>query len=277
MYLIVGVNGSLGGALAERLGHAGVECLGTSRTEGAGLLQLDLADEPATWRLPDRVSAVFLCAAETRLQVCENEPERTARLNVERTLELAGRLAERGAFIVYPSSNLVFDGRLPIYSADAPRSPTTEYGRQKARVEAEILRWQDRVAVVRITKVVHPGMPLLHGWVAALRRGEAVRAFSNLRFSPITPVFVAEALCAIADRRLAGITHLSGNGQMSYADLAFAFARRLGVSESLVVPTEVPDGPARSAVLDPERATRELGLPPPDVAQTVGKLIDSLT
>jgi len=43
-----------------------------------------------------------------------------------------------------------------------------------------------------------------------------------------------------------------------------------------VIPTETPDGPARSSVLDAGRAARELGVRLPEIAQIVGELLDSL-
>lgn len=276
MHLIVGSSGLIGRALCERLGASASAFAATSRTTADTRWPLDLAAEPDEWRLPDEIDVAFLCAAETSLQKCEQAPERTRRINVERTVELAHRLVARGAFVVHLSTNLVFDGSQVVFRPDDPVKPVTEYGRQKAEAEAALLDLHRPLAVVRLTKVVHAGMPLLRDWGQALRGGETVRAFTNLRFSPLSPAFVAEALCAIAAHRLTGTTQLSGSGQISYADLALALARRLGAAESLVIPTEAPDGPARSAALEAERATRELGLPPPDVAQTVGELLDSL-
>jgi len=276
MHLIVGAKGLLGCAITQHLGLCGAPMVSAGRSAQAGEWQLDLAADPAEWQVPAGLSAAYLCAAETRLQVCEAEPERTACVNVERTLELARRLVEAGAFVVFPSTNLVFDGHRPVFLEGHSVCPVTEYARQKVRVEAGLRQWPSRTAIVRLSKVVHPGMPLLRGWADLLRRGETVRAFANLHFSPITPAYVAEALYAIASRRLSGITHLSGSGQMSYADLAFALARRLGVRESLVIPAETPDGPARSSVLDAGRAARELGVCQPEIAQIVGELLDSL-
>src|SRR5690606_26325829 len=116
---------------------------------------LDLADDPPRWRLPEDVAVAFLCAAVTALRSCEADPAGTARANVEHTARLASMLVGRGAFVVFLSSNLVFDGSEPRRRADAPTCPATEYGRQKAAAEGALLA-MGGVSIVRLTKVVGP-------------------------------------------------------------------------------------------------------------------------
>lgn len=276
MHLVIGSNGLIGTALRTLFDAEGAPYLATSRLLTSERLALDLAADPQDWRLPRGVTTAFLCAAETKLDACDTEPLRTASINVSRTADLAGQLVSRGAFVVYPSSNLVFDGSRAIYRPDDPLTPLTEYGRQKAAAEEKLAGLGEGVAIVRLTKVLHPGMGLFRDWKASLLRGEVIRPFGNLFISPLSPAFVARALRAIAERKLSGITQLSGDRQISYADCAWALAEGLGCNSRLVQPAEAVLGKARSAVLDAERASRELGLPPPNVADTLAELFHSL-
>lgn len=273
--VVIGGDSVIGAAVRERFEQNGVEVAVTSRREGAEY-RVDLAEAADRWRLPRECDAAILCAARSRLEDCDEHPKETRRVNVTQTVELARRLSERGAFLIFLSTNLVFRGNGGPFPPTAPTDPVCEYARQKVEVERALSEDGVASAIVRLSKVVHPGMPLLRGWAEALRRGDPVPAFANLRFSPITPSYVAEALCLIAGRRLSGITHLAGSGQISYADFALALARRLGVRTSLVIPTEIPDGPARSSALDAARAASELGVLPSNIAQTIADLFEYL-
>ena len=90
-------------------------------------------------KAPAAVEAAVICAAITRQELCRKEPEATRQINVVRTLDLIRDLVEAETFVVFLSTNLVFDGSRPQRRGDEPLSPKMEYGRQKAEVE-EALR-----------------------------------------------------------------------------------------------------------------------------------------
>ncbi len=53
----------------------------------------------------------------------------------DKTSLLIKRLVAVGIFVVFISSNAVFDGTIPFVRADQPVNPKTAYGRQKAAAE----------------------------------------------------------------------------------------------------------------------------------------------
>ncbi len=273
MPLIVGGDGLIGSALCSYFDSEKVDyCATSSRPKGAQI-RLDLSEDPLSWDLPERCSDAFLCAAQTDLKACEQDPEGTALINVERNVALGRILMEKGAFLIFPSSNLVFDGTSRSPRPEDPPVPACEYGRQKARAEKELLALGADVAVVRLTKVVHAGMPLLRKWAASLRREQPIHPYADLTFSPLPLDFVPMAFDRVAEKRLAGITQLSGSGEITYTEFALALARRLGVTNRLVQPVLDPGGGRGFSTLDTSRATHELGLAAPDVFQTVETLV----
>ena len=272
--LIVGGDSLIGRALRESYRAAGAPCLATSRRSGQQP-RLDLTASPKTWELAGNYWAVFLCAGRTKLADCEANPVETALINVTRTTELARRLWERGAFIVFLSTNLVFDGGKAFPTVDDAPKPTTAYGRQKAEAEKILRELGDRVALVRLTKVVHPGMPLLLDWAAALQRRDVIRPYSDMVFSPIPLEYVAGALRSIASRRTGGIIHLSAETDITYAALATSLAEHLDVSAGLVQPHFAPTRAARFATLKMRPEDVAL-LKPPPAAETIRELLSSL-
>jgi dTDP-4-dehydrorhamnose reductase len=269
MVLIAGSDGLIGAALKESIISQGISCWATSRRSGSKVPRLDLVDDPNSWQLPGKVDTAFLCMAQCSLKACEEAPVQTAFINVERTVELARRLLARDAFVVFLSTNLVFDGSRPFFTPDDPPNPTTEYGRQKLSAENALQSLYSNVAIVRLTKVVHPNMALIQAWRETLQRGEIIQPFCDFLFSPIQLSFVVDALEKIAARKLVGITHLSGDCDVSYEELARMLAKSLSVDEALVRSTSAPPEKRGFSTLNMDRAVRELGIQVPSVLQSL--------
>ena len=276
-YLVVGSDGLIGAALKRKLLAGGRTVLGTTRQPELiekNILQLDLAGNMDEWTVPAGISSAFLCAAVTTLKQCEADPVGSGLINVRNMARLAEKLAKSGAFVVFLSTSAVFDGSLAFAASDAPLLPTTEYGRQKVEVERLLLALGEHTAIVRPTKVVAPGMPLLVQWRAALERGEPIRPFSDLLMSPIPLDFAVEALIRIADSRRSGIYQLSGAADVSYAEFAAAWMKRLGFPAHLLQACPAGPGVCKTgfSTLDMSAVTQQFGLKPPSLEQTVDSL-----
>lgn len=262
MDLIVGANSLIGGALARSLAAEAIPFAGTSRHPAPGKIALDLSEPPHAWSLPaGNVETAYLCAAQTGLKNCEDHPRQSALINVERTVELARQLCDRGVFVIFLSTNLVFDGTKPHFKTTDIPNPTTEYGRQKAQAEKALLEIGG-IAVVRLTKVVHAGMNLFQAWVASLRSGQPIHPFRNLKFSPIPLDDTVEALKKIGRLRMDGIVHLSADTDISYEDCARILQSRMQTSPSLVQPSDEPKG-APFTALDTGDTAGKLGIKMP--------------
>ncbi len=279
--LIVGADGLLGGTLRRHLQRSGREVAATSLLsvpDSQNVLHLDLTQAPETWPELPPCRAVVLCAAITSLEQCRANPEGTRLVNVTRTLALLERLAQQGAFVVFISSNLVFDGTKPGRQPDEPVCPRTEYGRQKAEAEAALLRLRDQVAIVRLTKVIHPDLPLMRGWIQSLREGKPISPFQDFVCSPITLAATVNALAAIAAQRRAGIWQLSASADITYAGIARCLANAGGFDSALVQPGAARAGALehlpQHSTLDPSRAQRELGFEVLDPASVIDRVFN---
>lgn len=269
-WLVVGADGGIGRPLLARLRADGRSAVGTTRRAGGDGLHLDLGSDPDSWQLPDRVAVAYLCAAVTSIDACRRDPGGTRAMNVDRTLALASQLRERGAHVVFLSTNQVFDGAVSFRGEGDAVCPLTEYGRQKAGAEASLLA-AGGATVVRFTKVVPPDWPLIGKWREALSRGEAVEAFGDMVLSPVPLGRAVGALARVGDKRPGGVFHVSGAEDVSYAELARRLAVVVGADPGLVrevscrergIPAEA--APAHT-VLSTERLRRELGMEAPAI------------
>lgn len=267
--LVIGADSGIGRFLFAALKAGGTNVLGTSRRDGAqDHLRLDLADDLSSWPLPGKVDAAFICAAMTSTESCRRTPHLARRINVDNTVLLANRLAEAGAFVVFPSTNLVFDGERALRPAADPPCPHTEYGRLKADAEKRILALGKSAAVVRLTKVLPPDMELFSDWKRSLLSETPITPYADMPFAPLSRDFVAQALLSIAAARGEGIWHVSPNVDISYAEAARLLCRFLNADDTLVRPiswrSRQPDMEhvPTHTTLDASRLADELNLTP---------------
>jgi len=276
--LVVGSDSLIGAALIVELRKTGQRVVGTTRrqeTVDESNLHLDLSPDPAEWNCPWPVSVAVLCAGVTSIETCRRKPATTARVNVDGISALAKSLATQGAFVVYLSTNQVFDGSEAGRRADDPTSPVTEYGRQKAEAEGHISRLVGSISIVRLTKVLHPDTPLFSRWRDALDQGDPVQPFSDMYMAPVPLDLVVTVLRLVCERRLEGVLQVSGNRDVSYAEAALVGARMLGADEGLVEPVRSRDRSGgvepnpRHTTLNTDSVESTLGIAPPDVRETI--------
>ncbi len=275
--LIVGANGTIGHSLVTAFKTAEKTVCLTTHHRGlvnGHRLFLDLSEDISTWSLPSaQISTAILCAAVTSQEKCRLEPEYSRRVNVVGTIALAKRLVDSGVFVIFFSTNLVFDGKKPFTKANDPVNPQNNYGRQKAEAEAELLKLGNKVSVVRFSKVFSPDMPLSQGWIRDLKAGKEIHPFSDMVMSPIPLAFAVDVLLKVVGKRISGITQVSAEKDISYAEAAMRIARRLGLNEELIKPISYHKSGIEFAplhtTLDVSRLQSELGMILPDVYETV--------
>ncbi|HTL28963.1 MAG TPA: sugar nucleotide-binding protein, partial [Tepidisphaeraceae bacterium] len=131
--LITGGNGMLAYAFKQSLGRRGIDYTALTRD------QLDIADTEAVLDVFGQYdpTLVINCAAYTKVDQAEQEPELAERVNGRGPFVLGkGRVP-----VVHFSTDFVFDGnaREP-YPADHPTAPLSAYGRSKLSGERQLLK-----------------------------------------------------------------------------------------------------------------------------------------
>ena len=190
-------------------------------------------EEPESFQLDMHYDVAILCAAESNIAKCESNPEKTRVINVVNTYTLSKELSQSNTYVVFLSSNQVFDGTTPFSKVNDKTNPTSEYGRQKADAEKLISNLKN-FSILRLTKVIHPNLSLLAKWDDNFERGEQVNAFKNMTLSPVDIKKVILKIDSLARHRKVGVFHCSGDLDMSYYDFAVLYARRRGYSEDLI-------------------------------------------
>ena len=238
--LIVGADSAIGRRLVAAFEASGKSVWQTTRkreTVSERRLFLDLSKDVSQWPLPSvNIRMVILCAAITSIEQCRVDTKTSRQVNVLNIVTLAKRFVNMGAFVIFLSTNAVFDGDTPFANPGDPVNPQTEYGRQKAEAEEQLQNYKDRVAIVRFSKVITPDIPLFNGWVRDLKARKQIHPFLDMVMAPISLEFAVEVLLQVSKRQLSGITQASAAEDITYTYAAQYISKKLGVDKTLIKP-----------------------------------------
>jgi dTDP-4-dehydrorhamnose reductase len=279
--LIVGIDSTIGRALAATLSRQGRDVIGTSRRPAAAsgaTLFLDLAQDMADWQPPSGISVAVLAAGMDQRQ-CVLDPERARRVNVDHLLLVSRRLLATGARVVFPSTNLVFACDRPDQPANSGYQPLNLYAALKAEVEQRLLETGGNVALCRLAKLLTIDLPLIAGWLRDLAADRPISAFSDLNVAPVSLSYTIEFMTRVMASAETGIFQISGAEEQSYCNFARALARGVGRPEALVrcctsqeAGIDLPASP-RHPSLNASRTNNVLGLAPQPVHQVIDELV----
>ncbi len=139
------------------------------------------------------------------------------------------------------------------------------------------------VAILRLAKVVSPGMPLLRTWAETLAKGEPIRAFSDMTMAPTPTAMVATAVARLMADRVPGIFQFTGPCDVTYAEVGAHIAERLGAQASLVARVSaasagMPTGatPANTT-LDSSAVKERYGLSAPEPWDVIDVVVGGAT
>jgi dTDP-4-dehydrorhamnose reductase len=218
--LIVGSSGPIGMALAARFAENAI-IIGRGRRAER---HFDLEDSRTFEALPDIAvrHAVFLSAL-TGFKPCEDDPYRAYRTNVKQTAEAVAVLNAGGIPVTYVSSSAVF-GKQDTHRGElGPTHPESVYGRTKRLAEQQVLYGREAFnSIVRITKLCDANLLIFKQWRQSVQKGNALIARANHRLAPLPLSIVIDHLQKIIEQRITGVTHLTSDKDLSYAELGRA-------------------------------------------------------
>ncbi|WP_455212600.1 sugar nucleotide-binding protein, partial [Kaarinaea lacus] len=220
--LIIGGDSKIGQAVGVELKKSGCEVIITTRRKhpvSTHTRYLDLCKPLSQWEPPE-VDACLLAGAVTSLQTCQQHPEYCEKVNVIGTLQVAEKLLAQGTYVLFLSSNQVFDGTNPYVGESTAVKPLTWYGKHKAFVESRLLPRNIACGILRLSKVLADNNGLLNSWFENLSHGQVIKAFDNYYMAPVSMEYTSRAIAWMLQNRLPGIFHLSGDKDISYFEVA---------------------------------------------------------
>lgn len=250
--LVTGANGLLGQKLVALLSSKDeVTLIATGRGSNRNppgsysYLSCDLTSEEAVRNLIQKAlpDCVIHCAAMTQVDDCQLDQVTCTAVNVSATSYLINACELIGAYMLYVSTDFVFDGSNgPLTEEDKP-NPISFYGESKLKaeklVQASSLKW----AIARTVLVYGVAHDMSRSnivlWVKkSLEQGKPIKVVNDQWRTPTLVEDLALGCWLVVKDRHEGIFHISGEGMVSPFDIAMKTAGFFGLDKSLITPVD---------------------------------------
>ena len=235
---------------------------------------LDIRDKAKVDALFEKrkFDAVVHAAGIASVDYVERHYAESLESNLVGTLNITSASRRAGCYLVYISTNAVFDGKKAPYAEDAPPNPVNKYGRLKVECERLVQETLEKWTIVRPI--------LMYGWnhpvcrpnpatwiLEKLMRGEAVGLVDDVIENPLYNVQCGDALWALLKKRPQGVFHFAGGETANRYEFGRKIAEVFGLDASLLTrvkssafPDIAPRPPNTS--FSTKRLARELGIEP---------------
>lgn len=215
--LITGGTGQLGQCLITKLTNAH-HVIAPTRQE----MDLTYAERTSNYILRHKPNVIIHSAAYSRVDQAESERDECYRVNVCGTKFVAQAAQECGAYLIYISTDYVFDGRKSeAYQPEDQKSPLSVYGQTKSAGEDIVLGYSNLNLVVRTAWMYGPSSQnFVEAILRAAKYHTTIQVVSDQIGNPTYAEDLAEFLGGILYRKPAGIIHAVNEGFCTRAELA---------------------------------------------------------
>lgn len=218
--IVTGATGQLGYDVCKVLTQRGIDHV------GLGSKDCDITDRDSVFALFQREqpTAVIHCAAYTKVDLAEDEPERCWAVNVDGTRNLAEACRAYHAKMLYISTDYVFPGDgEDFYRPEDAVGPKGNYGRTKLAGELAVQAMLKEYFIVRISWVFGiNGSNFVKTMLKLSETRDTLTVVADQIGSPTYTYDLAPLLCDMIVSDQYGIYHATNEGECSWADFARA-------------------------------------------------------
>ncbi len=241
--LITGASGLYGSKLAQLALDRNIEVYSSdiqSLTVYGNFVKLDISgkEQVAEAFKTIKPDVVVHAATLTDVDKCETNKELAWKVNVEGTKNIADAARSTGSFLIYISTDYVFNGEKGRYKETDNPDPINYYGLTKLKAE-EIVQTRPECFIAR-PSVIYGSTPAAGKvnfalWlIETLRKGARVKIVTDQWNTPTLNTNLAEMTLEVIERRLTGIYHLCGATRVSRLEFAEQIAETFDLNKGLI-------------------------------------------
>lgn len=285
--LVTGAGGLLGTRICELAlrNHHGVYSVYSQHLPKYGTqVRLDITDKAALTTAFEKVKpdAVIHTAALSDVDRCEKEKTLAWKINAEATGNIAEQCFKEGHFLLYVSTDYVFDGSKGNYLERDLTGPINYYGLTKLRGE-EFVEGSNAEHSVARTSVIYGAIPAAGKinfalWlINRLKKKEEVKVVTDQRNSPTLNTNLAEMILEIVEKRQTGTFHLAGAEPMTRYEFAQQIAETFDLDSECIIPVSSESmswlaNRPRDSSLNVEKAARTLSKGPMQAREALERM-----
>jgi dTDP-4-dehydrorhamnose reductase len=227
---------------------------------------------------------VIHLGAMTGVDLCEKERTSASEINTKATEIIAKECSKLNSFLVYVSTDYVFDGNLGMYKEDNVTNPLGFYGESKLEGEKVVQNFSTNWCIARTSTPfgLHPTKKSFPMWVIEnLQKQKQIDVLTDQFTSPTYVPSLSRMLIEISERHLTGIIHVAGASKISRYEMASLVSDKLGLDGKLLREISINDikweaQRPKDSSLNVSKAISTLNQKPQKIDHDVNLFIDEI-
>jgi len=287
-FLVTGSAGLIGRQVIKDLSesHEVFSCYDKSKPEYGNVVKMDLLNHEmiSNVLLETEPDVVIHLGAMTGVDLCEKEESMAFDVNTKSTQIIAQQCSILNTFLVYVSTDYVFDGNSGMYYEDSITNPLGFYGKSKLEGEKAVQNFSTNWCIARTSTPfgLHSTKKSFPMWVIEnLQKQKQIDVLIDQFTSPTYIPNLSRMLIEISERRITGIIHAAGASKISRYQMASMVSDKLNLDGTLLKQISmnkmkwVAQRPKDSS-LDVSRASSILNEKPQKIDQSLNLFIDEM-
>ena len=288
-FLVTGSTGLVGNQVVKDLAQTDNQtysCYHNFKPEFGIPTQMDLTNFENVIKVIDNIKpdVIIHLAAMTDVDLCEKEKELTLKINTKATEIISKQAAKLGAFLIYVSTDYVFDGNSGMKKETDKPNPIGFYGKSKLDGEKAMMGMASSWCIARTSTPFgwHKTRKSFPVFVAEnLRAKKEINAVTDQYTSPTYVANLSRMLIELAKRQIVGIIHVAGASRVSRFDMATLVADKLSLDKNLIKSSTIQQmnwtaKRPKDSSLDTSKATVLLHEKPLPIEQSLDYFIQEL-
>jgi dTDP-4-dehydrorhamnose reductase len=284
--LVTGASGLIGRELcyvAEKEGHKVYSAFHKVKPEFGEAIELDITNRESVRRAVQdkRPDWMVHLATLTDVDRCEIQKEEARKINAYASELIAKEAKALSTFLIYVSTDYVFDGKKGLYIEEDSPEPINYYGTTKLMGEHSLRDFAAEWCIARTSTPFgrHPSRISFSKFVIErLSKGQGIQVVEDQYTPPTSTSNLAHMLLKIAERRIKGYMHVSGATRISRLELALLVAEKMNLRKELITATRMESMEwrakrPRDSSLSVKKATSLLKNKPKQIRQAIDEFL----
>jgi dTDP-4-dehydrorhamnose reductase len=220
-------------------------------------------------------------ATLTDVDRCEIQKEEARKINAYASELIAKEAKALSTFLIYVSTDYVFDGKKGLYIEEDSPEPINYYGTTKLMGEHSLRDFAAEWCIARTSTPFgrHPSRISFSKFVIErLSKGQEIKVVEDQYTPPTSTSNLALMLLEIAERRIKGYMHVSGATRISRLELALLVAEKMNLRKELITATRMESMEwrakrPRDSSLSVKKATSLLKNKPKQIRQAIDEFL----
>ncbi len=246
--LITGVSGFVGYKLHQLLSENDFETSGFYNRTKVNLkntFSVDIKKRSDVMKLLNNISPdiIIHAAAITSTTYCEKSPEEAWLTNTLATKYFTEYAKEKNLYLIFISTDLVFDGLKGKYDEEDKTNPVNVYGQTKKEAEDLIFQISPRFAILRSSLIYGKSWCKTKGAdekiINYLSEGKKIKLFVDEYRNFLYIEDMVRTIRYFCENEIEGLFHIGGPDKMSRYEFGKKIAEHFKLDLSLIEPASI--------------------------------------